>query len=247
MKRLANRRQRVPIHCVNERDAISQSFADAIDIIHPAKEENALFITTNILMTDMQIRGTCISNSGKDRCKDNTSCPLGRVAASETGFNTGNCLDADSAAATSGYCEVDAWCPTEMDTDPQNILQEVINFTLFARVTAKFPSLDLTTTNMENERGPCATAAPSALGRRPLPLPVTLNQRPCMCSFFCRPTSPLLAGARYEDLIPGLNIWTVADILAATNTSFEDVATLGAAFSVCLLVRSRRLTRAALT
>jgi hypothetical protein len=79
---------------------------DVTDIIVPPVENNAFFITTNIVITPNQARGECAEREAVAPCRTDTDCPAGRAASNlGSGINTGVCN------ATTGSCQVYAWCP----------------------------------------------------------------------------------------------------------------------------------------
>jgi hypothetical protein len=79
---------------------------DVTDIIVPPVENNAFFITTNIVITPNQARGECAEREAVAPCRTDTDCPAGRAASNlGSGVNTGVCN------ATTGSCQVYAWCP----------------------------------------------------------------------------------------------------------------------------------------
>jgi hypothetical protein len=79
---------------------------DITDIIVPPVENNAFFITTNIVITPNQARGECAEREAVAPCRTGTDCPAGRAASNlGSGVNTGVCN------TTTGSCQVYAWCP----------------------------------------------------------------------------------------------------------------------------------------
>jgi hypothetical protein len=79
---------------------------DVTDIIVPPVENNAFFITTNIVITPNQARGECAERAAVAPCRTGTDCPAGRAASNlGSGVNTGVCN------TTTGSCQVYAWCP----------------------------------------------------------------------------------------------------------------------------------------
>ena len=162
----------------------SMRVADTGDLVFPAKEEGALFLTTNYLDTPTQRRSVCESGHKTDTCKSNADCPKHEPAKSALGYYNGTC-----DTARTHTCMLIAWCPTAADsieTPDQNVLNAVESFLLKTRATIKFPFNGVVTSNTRGGRGE----------------------------------------------VPGLNIFQVADVLNATNTSFADVARDGAVFSI---------------
>ncbi len=114
---------------------------DVYDLVHPAVENNALFITTNFVKTRNQTRGVC---EGVVPCSVKNPCKKGLT---KNGVATGVCM-------SNGFCEINSWCPLEtgdVNTNPNHILDATANFTIFARADGRFPNLspnqELTTAN----------------------------------------------------------------------------------------------------
>jgi len=124
---------------INDDDSIQ--IWDAQDVVYPPKEADALFVTTNFQLTTNQSRGVC---SGSDI--DTESCSKSCIFGSSTlnGINTGECDN------STGFCKLYAWCglePLMNTTYPQNILQGIQNFTVFMRVSVKFPTFNVEVDN----------------------------------------------------------------------------------------------------
>lgn len=169
---------------------------DAVDLVYPPKEENALFLTTNYIDVPRQGRGHCPSRLKEDSCNDFRDCPAAaEPSKSLAGYSTGNCVVIPGSSGRRKGCEVVGWCPTESDngTTPElNVLAEVETFLIFARASIAFPRAGITTSNLYNASSAHKEHAEA--------------------------TTPT----------PGLNLFSVRDILAETNTSFDDVAVNGA-------------------
>lgn len=102
---------------------------DAMDVVFPPKETNAIFLTTNVQMTSNQTRGVCVDRS--QPCFGDVCVP--QANRSSDGIPTGKCID--------GYCEVNGWCEVEKAIEPldlTNYLLGIEDFTLFVRVTVNF-------------------------------------------------------------------------------------------------------------
>lgn len=112
---------------------------DSVDVVYPPKEPDALFMTTNFQLIPMQTRGICNSTVP---CSSNSNCPTLQSSADDNGIYDGIC------DPYSSNCSIYAWCPPEAsDEIPTNYLNGVQNFTVFIRVTIKFPALGVTLTN----------------------------------------------------------------------------------------------------
>ena len=127
-------------------DLSTMKVQDAVDLVYPPKEENAIFLTTNYLDVPRQSRDRCRSSQSEDVCAGSADCPVGTPSESLVGYRTGACLQ--------GACEVQGWCPTEPDnttTLSGNVLDAVEHFSIFARVSIAFPFSGKTTTNLHAE------------------------------------------------------------------------------------------------
>eukprot|EP00698_Gefionella_okellyi_P013295 TRINITY_DN3631_c0_g1_i2.p1 TRINITY_DN3631_c0_g1~~TRINITY_DN3631_c0_g1_i2.p1 ORF type:complete len:387 (+),score=82.45 TRINITY_DN3631_c0_g1_i2:82-1242(+) len=124
-----------------------QPLWDSVDVVHPSKEPNAMFVTSNYLFSPNQYRGICVGNTPDEMCNATTTgCVEGRMM--QRGIDTGIC-DTDS-----GFCKINAWCPLPEDTVvPDNVLPTVGNMTVFVRVNVRFPQTGIMRDNA-NGTGP---------------------------------------------------------------------------------------------
>eukprot|EP01116_Phalansterium_solitarium_P001440 TRINITY_DN11237_c0_g1_i2.p1 TRINITY_DN11237_c0_g1~~TRINITY_DN11237_c0_g1_i2.p1 ORF type:complete len:425 (-),score=130.85 TRINITY_DN11237_c0_g1_i2:222-1496(-) len=128
---------------------------DTYDIVYPAQESNALFVTTNFLSTPQQHRSICNgTDPATESCNDGSQCSPFRDTLN--GIDTGNC-------GVNGFCDLYAWCPLEDGSEelPDNIIQGVNNFTVFIRVTAKFPKFNVIVDNANGTKNSSAPLAPN--------------------------------------------------------------------------------------
>jgi len=111
---------------VNSNPAINM---DEHDVIYPAREEGAFFITTNFLVTPNQTRDVCSSNT---KCANfaNNKCPTNQSL--ETGISTGNC---DNVTKN---CLMNAWCLPENDVNLKQYLEGLDDFSVMFKINAKF-------------------------------------------------------------------------------------------------------------
>eukprot|EP01122_Echinamoeba_exundans_P009564 TRINITY_DN3414_c0_g1_i2.p1 TRINITY_DN3414_c0_g1~~TRINITY_DN3414_c0_g1_i2.p1 ORF type:complete len:420 (-),score=32.15 TRINITY_DN3414_c0_g1_i2:41-1234(-) len=102
---------------------------DAMDVVFPPKETNAIFLTTNVQSTLNQTQGLCVDTS--QPCDGDICIPLANRTSD--GIPTGRCIN--------GSCEVRGWCQVEQAIEPlqlYNFLYGVEDFSLFVRVTVNF-------------------------------------------------------------------------------------------------------------
>ncbi|PRP83130.1 P2X purinoceptor 5-like [Planoprotostelium fungivorum] len=115
---------------------------DAQDVVYPAKEANALFVTTNYLSTPNQVRS---SNCSTDiKCTTNSDCEQMKLV-NELGLLNGVCGN--------GTCQMYAWCPPESDEDQNvdNLLSGIPDFTVFVHQTVKSVKYNFSTSNFERD------------------------------------------------------------------------------------------------
>lgn len=115
---------------------------DMHDLVVPAFEADAVFVTTNLVRTPRQQKGICHGFHSSELCS--TGCAEGTPT--EHGYMTGECDE------ESGYCLIEAWCPVEED-EPENyeILNGVHNWTALVKVNVQFPDFDVSLTNLFDE------------------------------------------------------------------------------------------------
>ena len=118
---------------------------DAMDIIYPAVESNALFITTSFVSTPLQTRGICNGNEDIDECTTDDDCEFNDYNWKSQGILTGKC-------GSNGRCQVYGWCPLENDSNP-TVLNNVGAFTVFVKNDIRFPNFNIETTNAMDYEG----------------------------------------------------------------------------------------------
>jgi len=113
---------------------------DAIDVVNPPTEMNALFVTTNFFITTNQHRGICAGSDPEEFC--NKTCV--QYKHTPNGIETGNC-STDSPL----FCDVYAWCPIE-PAHPigNNVIKDVVNFTVFVKNSVRFPKWGIVRDNV---------------------------------------------------------------------------------------------------
>jgi len=125
--------------------------SDVGDLVFPAKEEGALFLTTNYLDTPTQRRSVCESGHKADACESDDDCPKYEPSRSAQGYYNGICDTKET-----NTCMLIAWCPTAADPDQspnENVLPSVSAFILKTRATIKFPFHGEVTSNTRHGRG----------------------------------------------------------------------------------------------
>ncbi|KAK4019347.1 hypothetical protein OUZ56_001370 [Daphnia magna] len=117
---------------------------DTSDLIVPPSENDAFFVTTNIIITPNQTRRTCSEDPGvhgalcntPSQCHEGHSLPIGN------GAMTGRCVPSDVNSSVN-VCEIFAWCPIEQDVFPlgldRPLLEETADFTVLIKNFIEFP------------------------------------------------------------------------------------------------------------
>ena len=99
---------------------------DVTDYVIPPSENNAFFVTTNVIITPNQTQGLCpedpkvpgaICDPRKNTCLAGKSSPMGH------GVYSGDCVPvasdySDHDKAGKHVCAIRAWCPVERDVQP---------------------------------------------------------------------------------------------------------------------------------
>ncbi|OQV24654.1 P2X purinoceptor 4 [Hypsibius exemplaris] len=116
---------------------------DATDL-----ENDAVFITTNFIQTPSQQSGKCPEDTNNKfaRCRTDSGCTAGEQVLLGNGFKTGQCVQA------TGTCEIDGWCPAEVDDKPEPpIFMEAENFTIMVKNYVTFPEFDVKRRNIPDD------------------------------------------------------------------------------------------------
>ncbi|XP_067944473.1 P2X purinoceptor 4-like [Watersipora subatra] len=121
---------------------------DAADLRIPSQEANSFFVTTNFIVTDNQVHSQCSSQRDvSTKCLTDDNCwPAGEPYHKVNGMSIGKCNK------TTRYCMVEAWCPSEDETLPNNgtksVLNYIHNFTVFIKNHVYFPHFDKGRSNL---------------------------------------------------------------------------------------------------
>lgn len=120
---------------------------DAQDVVIPAEENSAFFVTTNAILTNGQQQGLCpeVSSVAEAHCTTDTDCRKGQRYLTGHGVSIGQCN------TTTGTCMIEAWCPLENDTlTPQDgsVLFGTEEFTVLIKNHVYFPMWSITRSNI---------------------------------------------------------------------------------------------------
>lgn len=125
---------------------IGKKVWDAQDVVVPAEENNAFFVTTNVIVTNDQTQDECPESSSVTgaKCTSNSDCPEGEINLLGHGVYTGTCN------TTTSTCMVTAWCPIE-DDEPVTtyaVLNGTQEFTVLMKNHVFFPFYNKTRSNI---------------------------------------------------------------------------------------------------
>ncbi|XP_075417292.1 P2X purinoceptor 5 isoform X4 [Tenrec ecaudatus] len=82
-------------------------------------------------------------------CSEDSDCQAGEAAVTGNGVMTGRCLRV--GAAQKGTCEIYAWCPVEVRSQPTKLLlDEAEKFTVYIKNFIRFPKFNFSKTNVLN-------------------------------------------------------------------------------------------------
>jgi len=123
---------------------------DAADLVVPAMEQNALFVTTNFIKTANQTRSVC---EGNDPTLE--PCYVNQTVNGHTTNNlVWNCINGTytyngvmTGRCAGAFCELEAWCPVENDNVPPVNISHVKDWTIFVKVNGEFPEFGVSVTN----------------------------------------------------------------------------------------------------
>lgn len=130
---------------------LSDRIWDVADYVVPPQENNAFFITTNVIITKNQSQTTCDEdpNIPDARCTSNDDCPAMEVVTNGNGVKTGNCIDSTQEPGQK-VCEIYAWCPVEVDRLPwkDKPMIDPTNFTVLIKNNVEFPKFKVKRRNI---------------------------------------------------------------------------------------------------
>ncbi|XP_062503812.1 P2X purinoceptor 4-like [Corticium candelabrum] len=117
---------------------------DVADYVVPPEETNAVFVTTNAVITSDQTQSICGEDIELAPCQVDSDCQENVYVRNGNGIQTGLCN------MTTNSCEIRAWCPVENDTlpDPPLLGDAPKNFTLLIKNSIEFQKFDFTKRNI---------------------------------------------------------------------------------------------------
>uniref|UniRef100_G3R9K0 P2X purinoceptor n=1 Tax=Gorilla gorilla gorilla TaxID=9595 RepID=G3R9K0_GORGO len=87
---------------------------DVSDYVTPPQGTSVFVIITKMIVTENQMQGFCPESEEKYRCVSDSQCGPERFPGG--GILTGRCVNYSSVLRA---CEIQGWCPTEVDTGPE--------------------------------------------------------------------------------------------------------------------------------
>ncbi|XP_056663831.1 P2X purinoceptor 1 [Monodelphis domestica] len=120
---------------------------DVADYVFPAQGDSSFVVMTNLIVTAGQAQGLCADNPDGGICQEDGDCPPGKPKRKGQGIRTGRCVPFNATART---CEIQGWCPVELDDHVPNpaLLREAETFTLFIKNSISFPRFQVTRQNL---------------------------------------------------------------------------------------------------
>lgn len=133
---------------------------DVTDFVVPPTQNNAFFVTTNMIITPNQTKGTCSEmpdEEGEGSCEADKDCDEGESTTLGHGVNTGRCKpwqwsnDPNIPYNWNFTCEIKGWCPVEIGPPmlhKKAVLEESKKFTVLIKNQIEFPKFGKKRTNL---------------------------------------------------------------------------------------------------
>lgn len=115
---------------------------DVADYVTPTQGASVFCIITKMITTENQIQGFCPESESKYNCTEDKHCKANKPGSN--GILTGKCVPVND---TYKVCEIQGWCPAEIDTIKTTPMMEVENFTIFIKNSIRFPTFNYTKGN----------------------------------------------------------------------------------------------------
>ncbi|XP_053139808.1 P2X purinoceptor 3 isoform X1 [Hemicordylus capensis] len=108
---------------------------DTADYVTPPQGTSVFVIITKLIVTENQVQGFCPENQPEYSCESDSQCKKPSPITGG-GILTGRCVNYNSTFRT---CQIQGWCPAEVDNIPAPVMLEAENFTLFLKNSIRFP------------------------------------------------------------------------------------------------------------
>ncbi|XP_069089142.1 P2X purinoceptor 3 [Pleurodeles waltl] len=123
----------------------SDKVMDVADYVTPPQGSSVFVIITKMIMTENQVQGFCPETEVKYACTSDEKCKSFSSGTTGNGYLTGRCVNFSPKFRT---CEIQGWCPTEIDTIGAPIMVEAENFTIFIKNSIRFPLFEFEKGNL---------------------------------------------------------------------------------------------------
>ncbi|CAJ1053392.1 hypothetical protein L3Q82_019256%2C partial [Xyrichtys novacula] len=117
---------------------------DVADYVTPTQGASVFCIITKMITTENQFQGYCPESETKYNCTHDSDCTKFLNKPGSNGIPTGRCVHFNSSLM---MCEIQGWCPAEIDTITTSPMMEVENFTIFIKNSIRFPTFNYTKGN----------------------------------------------------------------------------------------------------
>ncbi|XP_067837789.1 P2X purinoceptor 3-like, partial [Heptranchias perlo] len=120
---------------------------DVADYISPPQGGAMFCIITATRVTKNQVQGFCPEDPTADkfRCGNDSDCRDQGTHQVGNGILTGRCVQFNSSLQ---MCEVQGWCPVEVDNSHKEVMTDAENLTIFIKNSIRFPLFDFAKGNI---------------------------------------------------------------------------------------------------
>ncbi|XP_051715797.1 P2X purinoceptor 3a [Ctenopharyngodon idella] len=125
----------------------SNRVMDTADYVVPSQGASVFSVITKMVVTANQTQGRCPETDDKFKCSTDAQCIKQLDSHLGNGIITGTCLNNNVTNGTTGWCEIEGWCPAENDKITVMPMKEVENFTIFIKNSIRFPLFNVTRGN----------------------------------------------------------------------------------------------------
>ncbi|XP_074951449.1 P2X purinoceptor 3 isoform X1 [Phalacrocorax aristotelis] len=108
---------------------------DTADYVTPHQGTSVFVVVTKQILTENQAQGVCPESEAEYRCMADRDCRR-KSPTTGSGVLTGRCVPYNGTLRT---CEIQGWCPPEVDTVDVPVMLEAENFTLLIKNSIRFP------------------------------------------------------------------------------------------------------------
>ncbi|XP_039562568.1 P2X purinoceptor 3 isoform X2 [Passer montanus] len=117
---------------------------DTADYVTPPQGTSVFVVVTKQIRTEEQAQGVCPESEAAFHCSADRDCRELSPGTSN-GLLTGRCVPYNATLRT---CEIQGWCPPEVDTVDVPVMLEAENFTLLIKNSIRFPLFGFEKTNL---------------------------------------------------------------------------------------------------